>query len=120
MAVDPPRLHDHRAQLIALAVFVAWGHKSTASPFDGVEAPRGFGVGIIAMRWKWSIAAGIVGFVFFYWVFKSMLPPPICTDGWHSPSIGRSGACSHHGGVHRPYAWIALLGSITGGIAVGC
>lgn len=44
---------------------------------------------------------------------------PVCADGWHSPSIGRSGACSHHGGVHQPYAWLALLGSITGGIAVG-
>ena len=22
-----------------------------------------------------------------------------CADGWRSPSIGRSGACSHHGGV---------------------
>jgi hypothetical protein len=22
-----------------------------------------------------------------------------CADGWNSPSIGRSGACSHHGGV---------------------
>lgn len=24
---------------------------------------------------------------------------PVCRDGWHSPSIGKSGACSHHGGV---------------------
>jgi hypothetical protein len=22
-----------------------------------------------------------------------------CSDGWHSPSIGKRGACSHHGGV---------------------
>lgn len=23
----------------------------------------------------------------------------LCADGWRSPSIGRQGACSHHGGV---------------------
>lgn len=31
------------------------------------------------------------------WV--SMPGPPRCADGWISPSIGRQGACSHHGGV---------------------
>ena len=25
--------------------------------------------------------------------------PRRCADSWNSPSIGRSGACSHHGGV---------------------
>ena len=25
--------------------------------------------------------------------------PTTCADGWHSPSIGRRGACSHHGGI---------------------
>lgn len=25
--------------------------------------------------------------------------PPKCVDGWRSPSIGKLGACSHHGGV---------------------
>lgn len=25
--------------------------------------------------------------------------PSRCADGWHSPSIGGTGACSHHGGV---------------------
>lgn len=24
-----------------------------------------------------------------------------CDDGWNSPSIGRSGACSHHGGINN-------------------
>jgi hypothetical protein len=26
-----------------------------------------------------------------------------CSDGWSSPSIGRRGACSHHGGVVTVY-----------------
>lgn len=35
-----------------------------------------------------------------------------CYDGWASPSIGRSGACSHHGGVNpfpRIIAFVAAL-----------
>jgi hypothetical protein len=24
-----------------------------------------------------------------------------CNDGWTSPSIGKQGACSHHGGVKK-------------------
>ncbi|MFF2411841.1 hypothetical protein [Streptomyces sp. NPDC058092] len=31
----------------------------------------------------------------FQWVFAGQA----CQDGWHSPSIGQQGACSHHGGV---------------------
>lgn len=27
--------------------------------------------------------------------------PTACYDGWSSPSIGRQGACSHHGGVRE-------------------
>lgn len=30
---------------------------------------------------------------------SSLVGPIRCEDGWHSPSIGRQGACSHHGGV---------------------
>lgn len=36
-----------------------------------------------------------------------------CRDGWHSPSIGRAGACSHHGGVDRSWGlrtWLLILG----------
>lgn len=40
--------------------------------------------------------------------------PPRCRDGWQSPSIGRPGACSWHGGVRRGgwsgVAAIALAG----------
>src|SRR5690606_31864016 len=34
----------------------------------------------------------------------------VCSDGWASPSIGRSGACSHHGGVRTwPYVLIFFV-----------
>jgi hypothetical protein len=46
-------------------------------------------------------------------------PQRTCADGWHSPSIGLRGACSHHGGVkpkkyNRFYQW---AGSIFAGLA---
>lgn len=34
--------------------------------------------------------------------------PRKCRDGWRSPSIGRQGACSHHGGVAAG-AWSFLI-----------
>ncbi len=48
-----------------------------------------------------------------------MVGPVICEDGWHSPSIGRQGACSHHGGVNNdPQNAVGFL-SFLSGIA-GC
>jgi hypothetical protein len=43
-------------------------------------------VAIVVGAAAWLLAAILVG-------------PASCRDGWSSPSIGRSGACSHHGGV---------------------
>jgi hypothetical protein len=45
------------------------------------------------------------------------LPEVRCADGWASPSIGRQGACSHHGGVRGNGTWLVVfLGlSISGG-----
>ena len=37
---------------------------------------------------------------------------PECNDGWQSPSIGRAGACSHHGGVDRSKSTNAFLFSL--------
>lgn len=39
-------------------------------------------------------------------------PTASCRDGWRSSSIGKQGACSHHGGVKRSGGVISLLGSI--------
>lgn len=33
------------------------------------------------------------------WAFQGQQ----CSDGWHSPSIGKRGACSYHGGVVTVY-----------------
>jgi hypothetical protein len=32
-----------------------------------------------------------------------------CSDGWPSTSIGRRGACSHHGGVVPAHLWATLF-----------
>src|SRR6516225_10411497 len=61
--------------------------------------------------------AGAIAIVSFFIVqslltilFDEMLGPVKCNDGYASPSIGRSGACSSHGGVDRSRdALIALL-----------
>jgi hypothetical protein len=42
---------------------------------------------------------------------------PSCKDGWHSPSIGRRGACSHHGGVQGDSLG-ALLFFICAGLGI--
>lgn len=49
----------------------------------------------------------------------SLLWPPspaTCRDGWASPSIGRSGACSWHGGVKRGggLRFLAMVASAAG------
>lgn len=38
-----------------------------------------------------------------------MPSPAQCSDGWPSGSIGRQGACSHHGGVVDARPWATLL-----------
>jgi hypothetical protein len=38
-----------------------------------------------------------------------LMPETTCYDGWHSPSIGRMGACSHHGGVNRHNGLMLLV-----------
>lgn len=62
-----------------------------------------------------------------YLPFRVNVPPPspiVCNDGWPSPSIGRLGACSHHGGVsysnspnqiaNRHNGWVMLFALIAG------
>lgn len=42
-----------------------------------------------------------------------------CADGWNSPSIGKRGACSHHGGVKRAGGGAMLVGlAVAAGIGV--
>lgn len=48
---------------------------------------------------------GIATFIFFnillHWFFKEIFGSIRCWDGYPSPSIGKPGACSHHGGVNN-------------------
>lgn len=47
--------------------------------------------------------------------------PPTCRDGWASGSIGRQGACSHHGGVgSQKLSPITLAVSLAVGALAGC
>ncbi|MEW5681212.1 MAG: topoisomerase DNA-binding C4 zinc finger domain-containing protein [Pseudomonadota bacterium] len=44
---------------------------------------------------KFTTAVFIVTLI----LLKFIIGPVTCNSGWKSPSIGRQGACSHHGGV---------------------
>ena len=54
-----------------------------------------------------TIAGWVVGILLLIGLLP-LVPAPSCRDGWDSPSIGRRGACSHHGGVER-HGELALL-----------
>jgi len=45
-----------------------------------------------------NVVGWIVGIGVFLFAMI-LVPEAVCSDGWASPSIGRQGACSHHGGV---------------------
>jgi hypothetical protein len=64
-----------------------------------------------------ALAPWIVGIIVAVLAIRAvgmMEGPATCNDGWHSMSIGRQGACSHHGGVRG--SWAAILGVGAGGI----
>ena len=45
-------------------------------------------------------------------VIDLLTPALVCMDGWESQSIGKSGACSHHGGVNNIPVLIGTLASL--------
>lgn len=61
----------------------------------------------------------LTGF-FIYFLLGCLGPSALCNDGSFSGSIGRRGACSHHGGVdHHPlYNLFSILGGIIGGCSL--
>ena len=67
----------------------------------------------------WTV--GITVFLALTFLSGPLIPPAVCRDGWHSPSIGHRGACSHHGGVGGAswQGWLALILSVGGGIVAG-
>jgi len=54
------------------------------------------------MRRYYGVLGWVVGIITLY-LLSSLIGGATCRDGWHSPSIGRPGACSHHGGVQSNY-----------------
>lgn len=53
-----------------------------------------------------SVFYAILAFILSNIIIGFLLPELACMDGWNSQSIGKSGACSHHGGVN--YAPVAI------------
>ncbi|HHN5526683.1 TPA: hypothetical protein ACQ49S_004895 [Klebsiella aerogenes] len=60
---------------------------------------------------KFKIAISIAVFIFFT-LIGSLFSG--CNDGWASPSIGHSGACSHHGGVSGMPGLFMFIGFVAG------
>lgn len=60
--------------------------------------------------WVFGLAAGAIALI----VVLPLQGAATCEDGSSSSSIGRSGACSHHGGVDRPFPWPFLFAVGTG------
>lgn len=65
------------------------------------------------------VAIGLVAFVMAMTVIGMNMGPTRCNSGWKSSSIGRQGACSHHGGVNRTPGTLRLLASMAVGIGAG-
>lgn len=62
-------------------------------------------------KWGWAATLAFVGSL----IITGMGTYRSCADGWNSPSIGKQGACSHHGGVVtnlNEFGWIALVLSV--------
>ena len=51
----------------------------------------------------------VLAFVISSVIIGVLLPELACMDGWNSSSVGKSGACSHHGGVNRIPVTIGLI-----------
>jgi len=59
-------------------------------------------------RYLVAPAAGVATWALVGW----LLGPPDCQDGWNSPSIGNTGACSHHGGVDPTNDIASIVGGV--------
>lgn len=78
-------------------------------------------MGELIARWRRLIGLAVGLAVFTALTAAFPAEPARCRDGWHSPSIGRQGACSHHGGVVRPGSGrhlVFFIGSVALGFVV--
>ena len=62
------------------------------------------------------VIVGIAVFFILNVAGNGLIGPTRCSDGWASPSIGKQGACSHHGGVNRAPQSAVFMVSILGGV----
>lgn len=67
------------------------------------------------MRGCLSVVVGFVTMLGLSILAGQLLGPINCRDGWASSSIGRQGACSHHGGVDRSREGLVIIFMIVGG-----
>ena len=61
---------------------------------------------------------GTAAFVLSILLLSFLLGPTTCNDGWHSPSIGKQGACSWHGGVNNTPQFLSFLARVFVGLVV--
>lgn len=64
------------------------------------------------MRKPSPLAVGMTTFFVCIVVFAYVVGPVACSDSWVSPSIGRQGACSWHGGVSYIPLYLGVLVSL--------
>lgn len=64
--------------------------------------------------WWLPYASGGVIWLVMLLLLGSLAGSARCRDGWASPSIGRQGACSSHGGVKRSGGWVGLASLLAG------
>lgn len=67
------------------------------------------------MRGCLSIIVGLACAFALSFAAGQLLGPLKCRDGWASPSIGRQGACSWHGGVDRSRSGLGVIFLLLGG-----
>lgn len=66
-----------------------------------------------------AFAVGIGLFFGLGHIGQELVGPVVCEDGWRSSSIGKQGACSHHGGVDDDLQKVVGVVSFTSGVVGG-
>jgi hypothetical protein len=94
---------------------VRWRLLRHPYPFWGRETTMKRLLEILQRPMTIGVTVGVALFVF----FVSIQGPARCRVGWPFPSIGRQGACSHHGGVSSSPRLFELILSIFAGWAAG-
>lgn len=66
----------------------------------------------MAKLYKYRIQLSLLFFVGLAAISIYIFGKTSCADGWQSSSIGRSGACSHHGGVYSNIGLLILISAL--------